>query len=49
MSSNVIHQELFPISNSIDGIQWKKIDCEENLISSSQFEGEDILKLILRP
>ena len=45
MSSNVMHQELFPISNSIDSIQWRKIDCEENLISSSGFDGEDILKV----
>ena len=45
MAANVTHQELFPLSNNNDSIQWRKIDCDENLISSSQFEGERILKV----
>jgi len=45
MAANVTHQELFPLSNNNDSIQWRKIECDENLISSSQFEGERILKV----
>ncbi|MBT7651471.1 MAG: fumarate hydratase [Opitutae bacterium] len=45
MAANVTHQELFPISNNNHSIQWRKIDCDENLISSCQFEGECILKV----
>jgi len=45
MAANITHQELFPISNNNHSIQWRKIDCDENLISSCQFEGECILKV----